>query len=281
VGIDNASHGFVEVADLADEFIASQDRTGEDVVMSGEVLGAAVNDEVDAVFERALVHRGRECAVDEGKDLVFFCDRDELVEVEDVEIWIGGGFADNETGFSGDGFVESFVVAERDDSAVDSEPLDVGTAEFEGFFVRVVGDDNVISAADEGEDGGDDRAHAGAENDAVFGVFEVGEPFFCDFFRGISITAVFVTIFLAFGVGFNFAAVFEDVRAGLHDGGGDGVGVSLADFAGMNGAGGQSGFFGGMNRFFRHVVLLSLNRKRRYGNTLGGEGEQKKDALLL
>ena len=126
--------------------------------------------------------------------------------------------------------------------------MDVRAAEFECFFVGVVGDDDVVSASDEGEDGGDDGGHAGAEDDAVLCVFEVGESLFGDFFGGVAVSAVLVAVFALAGVGFYFFGVFEDVGGGLYDRGGDGVGVALSVFAGVDGAGGEAfalgSFFG-------------------------------------
>ena len=58
--------------------------------MSGEVFGAAMDDEVDAEVEWSLIHGSGEGAVDEGEDVVFFGDVVESFEVEDVEVGVGG-----------------------------------------------------------------------------------------------------------------------------------------------------------------------------------------------
>ena len=90
VGVDDTAHGFVEGADFFDQCFGAEDGAGEEVVVAGEVFGAAMHDKVDAEFEGALVHGGGEGAIDDGEDVVAAGDFAEADEVEDVEVGVGG-----------------------------------------------------------------------------------------------------------------------------------------------------------------------------------------------
>jgi hypothetical protein len=72
--VDGSAHGFVEVADFVDKLCPAEDCSGQDVVMAGKVLGAALQDQVDAEFQRALVEGCCKGAVDEGQDAVLVGD---------------------------------------------------------------------------------------------------------------------------------------------------------------------------------------------------------------
>ena len=118
VRIDGSAHGFMQVADFVHKFRAAEDGACEDVVMAGEVFGAALQDQVDAELQRPLVEGRRKGAVDKGQDIVTFGDFFKLDKVEDVQIRIGRRFGEDEPGIFFDGLVEGVIVAERDESCI-------------------------------------------------------------------------------------------------------------------------------------------------------------------
>ena len=92
--------------DLVDELPAAQYRAGENIVVAGEILGAALQHQIDPEFERPLVDGRAEGAVDEGKDLMLSGDFDKLDQIEKVKIGIRRRFGENETGVRPDRPVE-------------------------------------------------------------------------------------------------------------------------------------------------------------------------------
>ena len=103
--------------------------------------------------------------------------------------------------------IEDGIIAEGNNGAVDGKLLEIGAAELEGFFIAVVGDDDVVSGLDEREDGGGNGAHAGRKDHAVFGAFEIGQSFFSNGDGGVAVAGVFIPLFLLVGVAFDFPAV--------------------------------------------------------------------------
>ena len=83
--------------------------------MAGQVLGYAVDDEVDAVLERAgVAGRGKGC-VDDGAKAVALGDVDEAGVVEAAQEGIGRGLGEDQLRFGPDCRFERVVVARRDD----------------------------------------------------------------------------------------------------------------------------------------------------------------------
>ena len=60
MGIDDAAEHAEGLADGVDEFTGARHGSGEQVVMSAEVLRGAMQYEVGAVVERAMIHGRRE-----------------------------------------------------------------------------------------------------------------------------------------------------------------------------------------------------------------------------
>ncbi len=123
VRVDSSAHRLVEVSYFFDEFLSAEDDSGEDVIVAGEVFGAALEDDVHSELNGALVKWGGEGAVDEREDVVAVGDFFYFDEVEDVEVWVCGGFGEDEAGVFPDGAFELAVVAEWDDGAADGELL--------------------------------------------------------------------------------------------------------------------------------------------------------------
>lgn len=221
VGVDEAAHGLVEVADGVDKLGSAEDGAGENVIVACEVLGGALDDEVHSELDGPLVYRGAEGTVDERQDFVFFGDFFYFDEVKNVEVGIGRGFGENEACVFLYGLFEYFVIAEGDNGAFDAELLEIEAAEFESFFVAVIRNDDVVAGAKQREDGGGDGAHSGREDDAVFSAFEVGQPSFRDLGGWVAIPAVLEMFHALFGVIFDGFAVLKRKGCGLDDWGGE------------------------------------------------------------
>jgi len=123
MGVDGAAHRLVEVSYFFDEVLSAEDSSGEDVVVAGEVFGAAMEDDVHSELDGSLVVWGGEGAIDEGEDAVSVGDFFYFGEVEDVEVGVCGGFGEDEAGAFPYGAFELAVVAEWDDGAADGELL--------------------------------------------------------------------------------------------------------------------------------------------------------------
>ena len=125
----------------------------------------------------------------------------------------------------------------------------------------------MIAAADEGQNGGHDGAHARGEDDGVLGVLELCKAPLRHLFRGVAVAAVFVAELAPLGVGLDLLGVLECKRRSLHDGRGDRVGVALAVFAGVNRAGRKSEW--GFRRFgfacLAHYLSLPGPFTARFG----------------
>ena len=125
MGVDQAAHGFVKRPDLVDDFFLAQHATGQDIVVSGQVLGGAVGDQVDAELQGPLVEGRGKGGVDDGHDMVPPSDLVELHQVKDVQVGVGGRLGEDEAGVGLDAGLQGLVIAERHDGALDAEALQI------------------------------------------------------------------------------------------------------------------------------------------------------------
>ena len=149
VRIDDAAEHALRLAQRRGQVIGSDDGPGHDVIVAGQILGDAVDDEVDAVFQRAEVDRRGEGGVDDGLDVVSSGDVDEARQVQAVHEGIGGRLGKDEARVGPDGRLERVVVAVGYDRAFHAVALEKLPAEEQRAVVALVGEDHVVAGGEQ------------------------------------------------------------------------------------------------------------------------------------
>ena len=113
--------------------------------MPGQVLGGAVDDQVDAQFQRPLVERGGEGAVDQCPHPSAPPDLGQHRQIEAAQKGIGGRLGDDEAGVGVDAGLDGGQIAGRHRGAVDAKAMQHTVGEGAGAVVAVGGDDEMVA----------------------------------------------------------------------------------------------------------------------------------------
>ena len=112
--------------------------------MSPEVLGGAVEDEVDAEVEGALVDRRREGAVDQDLEPPLPGEVDQFLQVDDVQMRVGGRFGEDQPGLRPQGLPQLIEIPWAHEAALDPE-LAEDVAQLHGTPVTILHYDQVLA----------------------------------------------------------------------------------------------------------------------------------------
>src|SRR5262249_44864840 len=97
VGIQRSAQDAAKIAKGTDDSRLAADRPGEKIVVAAEVLGARVEHQVDAKFQRPLIGRRRKRRVDQQlHPRVAVADLGQLLEIGDAKVRIGRRLGDDE-----------------------------------------------------------------------------------------------------------------------------------------------------------------------------------------
>jgi hypothetical protein len=141
VGVGDGSELAAEVTDHLDQSGSTQHDAGEQVVVSAEVLGGGVDDEVGAGRERLQIEGGREGRVDDPlKPPVRATDLGEAGEVGAAQKGVGWGLAEHDAGLPGtDRGAEAVEVVDSKGCGLHAPPGEGSVDELGGGAVAVRG----------------------------------------------------------------------------------------------------------------------------------------------
>ena len=123
--VNRAAHRLVQISHLLNQIIAAKHSACQNIVMAREILRAALQHYIYSKLDGPLIHRRAEGAVDKRKNLVLVGNLLESLQVEDIQIRIGGRFREYKTRVFPDCFFEDLVISKGDYGAFNSELFEV------------------------------------------------------------------------------------------------------------------------------------------------------------
>jgi hypothetical protein len=237
--INQPPHRLMQVSNLIDQLRSSKHGAGQNVVMSGEIFRAALQNKIHTEFDWSLIERSGKRAVDKRQNFMLICNLFNFNKVENIQIGIRRRLGKDKTCVFFNGPFKNPIISERNDGTFNSELFQIRAAKFKCLLIAVVRYHNMVAGLDQCQNRRCDGAHAGGKYNAVFGAFKVGKPLFRDFCRRIAISAVFEMFFALSGKIFDVLRVPEGKRRGLNDRGCDRIGVFSSGLARMDGPRGK------------------------------------------
>ena len=212
--------------------------------MAAQVLGAGMDDQVDAVRERALVHRGGEGAVDDQVRSGAGIPRPgEQRQIGDAQIGIGGGLGEDDLGPTrAQGGPQCSFVGGLHQSGLDAQPGEEPGDELARAAVAVAGEDDVIAALEQLEERGGGRGHAAGEEGGGLRAFQGGHLLLRRADGRVPVAAVLFALEVAGEVPLDLRRVGERIGGGEDNRRGDGVVCLLARLASVDGESGRLRF---------------------------------------
>ena len=233
IGILRVRHATEDSARLAkgrDALATAADHTRQQVVVAGEILGGAVNDEIDPPFQRPLVDRGGEGAVDQGADAVPPGDIDDALQVRHPQVRVGGTLGDDvaRLAVAAHRRFQRFIVAHRHHAGLDAQATQESAAELARAPVTVVRHHHVRAAGQRGQQHGGRRVHPRGEEGRVPGAVQRRQATLDGRDCRIAVTSVLLVLdAIAPGLGLHEIdqrlGIGEGVGRRLHDGRGQGI----------------------------------------------------------
>lgn len=178
----------------AEGLVVGHDGSGENVGVAANVLGDAVEDDVDSLGQRGLQGGGGEGVVDAGDQFVGFGELGEAGHVEYFETRVGDAFPIKEAGVGAQGVLEGLVILKVDEGELDLEVFHDFLKQFGGAAVNALFGNDVVAGFDDGEQDAADSPHARAEGHGVAGPFQVAEEFFQGVDGGVTHAGVEIAV---------------------------------------------------------------------------------------